>query len=76
MVVKFQFHTDQDLLRIRKWGLDVFDVEELRLPEKTYIAMDEWCRETFGYPSRMGDYSINFYFFEESHRTMFVLRWS
>jgi hypothetical protein len=79
----FKQHENQDILGLRKWSLDVFDgfdpygyPQRRLIPEEMYKQMNNWCEEQLGYTARMGDYSVNFCFFEESHRTMFILRWS
>jgi hypothetical protein len=36
-------------------------------------ALDEWCRQTFGYHPRKG---IVLTFRKPSHTTLFVLKWS
>jgi hypothetical protein len=59
-----------------KYGLTVMR-DELSLPdhERNLIQMGEWCEIKFGDGNYTHSFST-FYFNKESHRNLFILRWT
>ena len=59
---------------IQRLGDDDKDIVNTVYPEETYVEINEWCKQTFGYHAR-----TSYHIFElrkKAHLDWFLLRWS
>jgi hypothetical protein len=59
---------------VEVWSEELKEIIATTYPEETYVEINEWCKETFGYHARTSYHVFELH--KKAHLDWFLLRWS